>query len=226
MADELLVTPNAGAAPAPEPAAEPAPETPETGTPGKLPDDLIHIPAMQALIAGSPPAISANLKEFASNPVAKLVAENKPALLQAGIGFYRSLSGDLGVLFNMFHLHPQDLQAADKAGKLGMIAPPFDVVNHTVSKSGITNPVLSVKDTPKGFKSPTLRSPPQMAGSTPPGAPQTAPVTNSPGISPATAGIQHQIMAQRAKNVTPGAPTSGPAPGAGRLLNQILTPAV
>ena len=50
--------------------------------------------------------------------------------------FYRSLSGQRGVMFNAMRIHPQDIQAADKAGKLlSSVAPDFDLVNHEVGKS-------------------------------------------------------------------------------------------
>jgi hypothetical protein len=182
---------------------------------------------MQALIAGSPPAVSANLKEFGSNPAAKLIQANAGLLKQAGMGFYRSLSGDLGVIFNQFHVHPEDIQAADKAGKLSLIAPPFDTVNHAISKSGLRNPVLRPQGgAPTALAPASLKAPPQISaglpGPLPPGATPAAP----PMVRPPPASVQTKLMAARAKNLSPGSPSSGPVPGAGRLLNQILTPTV
>jgi hypothetical protein len=203
-----------------EPANPPEPAPPEQGGDTKLPDNLIHIPAIQALIAGTPPAISARIKEFEKNPAAKLIAENKGLLQQAGMGFYRSLSGDIGVLFNSFHIHPQDLQAADKAGKLGLIAPPFDSVNHAVSKSGLNNPVLKPISQPGAPKAPSLQAPPQFANQPPAAQPPL------PAPKPIAATLQRQLMAQRGKVIQEGPPATGPAPGAGRLLNSIMKPVV
>jgi hypothetical protein len=36
--------------------------------------------------------------------------------------------------------------------------------------------------------------------------------------------MQDKILAQKLSNLPAGAPTSGPKPGEGRLLNQILKP--
>lgn len=207
------------AAPAPAPAQDEGPQ--EALPPVKLPEKLLRLPAMQALFAGSPPAISYSISEAKkNNSTADLIRDNKDKLAAAGIGFYRSLSGDIGVMFNLFHVHPEDVKAADRSGQLSVLAPPYRSVDHAVSKSGATNPVLHAKNVPAGVKPPTMQAPPQMAAETPPG------MTSSQAVSPAQASISRQIMNQRLKNIAPQSPTSGPKPGAGRLLNQILTPAV
>lgn len=212
MAD-IEITPKAGTAPAPTPEVTPA-ENNEGDTPSPdsaasaIAPELLQIPAVQALLAGKPAAVSAPLKEFSTRPEAKLIVQNKDSLTRAGFGLYKSLSGDLGVVFNQFHLHPEELIAADKAGKLQEVAPPFDQVNHTVAKSGKDHPILSVTDVPQGLKNAPMPEPPQAA------SPVTAPVPD-----------QKQTQA-RLKNIAVGGPTTGARPGAGRLLNQILKPVV
>jgi hypothetical protein len=178
---------------------------------------------MQGLFAGSPPALSANLKDFAKNPTAELIAKNKDDLMKAGIGFYRSLSGDLGVIFNQMHIHPEDLQAADKAGQLLTVAPNFLTIDHEIAKSGPNHPLLHVAGPPTSAAAPTLKAPPQMAQA--PMSPPQAPSGAGRG-SPGAASLQKQVMGVRAKTLSPGSPTTGPAPGAGRILNQILQPSV
>lgn len=208
MATDNLVEPlNAAPAATVEPTA---PEVAPAPAQGGLPDDLIRIPAVSALLAGDPPALSASLADFAKRPEAQMMATNKDALMAAGIGTYRSLSGDLGVLFNRMYVSPEEIQAADKAGKLGTIAPAFDAVNAQVSKSGENHPVLKRKEVPGGFKTAPAPEPPQTA---------------SPVGMPAPSS-EAQLNAQRArlKNQAPGGPTSGAKPGAGRLLNSILRP--
>lgn len=212
------------------PEVEPT-EPQDTAVENQIPDEVLRLPAMQALIAGSPPAVSAKLSDFANRPEAKLMAENKDALLAAGMGFYKSLSGDLGVVFNSLHIHPSDLQAADKAGKLLDIAPPVDQVDAAVSKSGTGNPVLQATGVPGGpamARSATI--PPQSGSGGLSGAPTKAP---APMTLPAGGGhqgtpasLQRNLMQARVKNIQPGTPTSGASPGAGRLLNQILKPVV
>lgn len=217
----------------PEPAVAPAPEAaPDEVSTGAIPEELIRIPAMQALMAGEPPAVSGTFKEFKASAEMGLLLENKENLIAAGFGFYRALSGDTGVIFNSLHINPADLQAADKQGKLNQIAPPFNEVNHAVGKSGAANPALREGGIPAGAKGATAVAPPQLGPTlTPPqllragGMPGQGAIAQ-PSVSPATAAVQRQIMGQRMAGLTPGAPTSGAKPGAGRLLNQILRPSV
>lgn len=212
----------------PEPAVEPkedttAPVQPESVEPNEteaqpspdaktaaLPDKLLQIPAMGALFAGEPPALSAHLKNFEKRPEAKLIMENREPLMKAGMGFYRSLSGDLGVVFNQLYIHPDQLKAADKVGKLLSVAPPFDTVNHAVSKMGpADHPVLNHA----GVIPPTVKPappvvPPQFAG------------------NPMPASAQKKLATARIANLRPPSPTSGPAPGQGQLLQSILKPVI
>jgi len=220
--EEITVEPKATAsaatAPMPEPSDKPdaaAPEaTAKSDTTG-LSDELLKIPAIQAVFAGSPPAVSAPIAEFAKVPEAKLIVKHKDQLLAAGMGFYKSLAGDTGVLFNQLHVHGDDLKAADQAGQLAQIAPSFDQINMAVAKSGANHPVLNAK-VPTGAKAPTPQAAPQINS---PMAPQAAPK------APAAA-AQRKLMTARVTNMQPGAPTSGPSPGAGRILNSILKPVI
>lgn len=226
MATEEMVQPKdpsmAAPAPAPDPAAAPAPEESDksdtTGASG-LPDDLLKIPAIQAVFAGSPPAVSAPITEFSKVPEAKLIVKHKDQLLAAGMGFYKSLAGDTGVLFNQLHIHGDDLKAADQAGQLAQIAPSFDQINGAVAKSGANHPVLNAK-VPTGAKAPTPQGAPQINS---PGATQMAPQA---APKPPAAAAQRKLMTARVSNMQPGAPTSGPQPGAGRILNSILKPVI
>jgi hypothetical protein len=177
-----------------------APKAPEGG----FSDDLLKIPAMQALFAGQPAALSTSLKDFAKRPEAKVIQSHKDELQKAGIGLYRSLAGDLGVLFNQLHIAGQDIVAADKAGRLLEVAPPFDQVNSAVASSGEANPVMNAA-VPQG--------------------PKTAGIPPIPA-SPAPASVQNKTATARIKSLSPGSPTSGAAPGAGRILNSIMKPVV
>lgn len=213
--------PNASTAPVVEPISQSAappvePQTPPETT-GELdvPDEIQDIPAVQAVAAGAPPAVSTPLKEAAKREEFKLIADNMESLLQSGIGFYKSLSGQIGVMFNMLKLHPDDLIAADKAGKLSEIAPDFDSVNQKVAGSGINHPILERN---RG----AMPSGPAAAASAQ-SIPQSASGQFAP---PAPASVIRKLAAQRVMNMQPGAPTSGPAPGAGRLLNAVLKPVV
>jgi len=197
-----IVEPRQGVTPPTAPAEESA--APKGA--GELPDDLLKIPAVQAITAGQPAAFSAILSQFEKVPEAKIIAKNKDALMQAGFGFYRSLDGQKGAVFNQLFMSPDEIKAADQAGQLDQVAPPFEQLNMDVAKAGMNNPVLTEGARPEGFK----------AGAAPTGA--------SP--APMAAGAQKTLASKRANALTPKGPTSGAAPGAGRLLNNILKPVI
>lgn len=223
----------AAPAPAPEPVDQqvpPAPETPaETGT--EPPDELLAIPAFQALFAGSPPAVSFALKGQEDRPERKTVESNADFLKEAGFRLYKTLHGDRGVLYNALHIHPDDLAAADKAGKLSVVAPDFDAVNHAVGKSGLSNPLFHAGAVPTGpAASRSGAVAPQSATQQAiadriSGAPQSLP-SNAPIVPPASAGAQKRIAGARLAALQPQAPTSGTAPGQGALLASIMRPVV
>lgn len=213
MASNLVQPKEAPAAPVASPAIEAKPDAPAPAEDqgAQLPDEVVQIPAMQALLAGQPAALSASIEEMGQRPEAKAIIANKDPLMQAGIGLYRSLDGATAVMFNQFHIHGEEIKQADEQGQLLEVAPPFDMVNDQVAKSGEGNPVLSAEGPQGGFKEAPAPTTPQ-AGSTPP-------------VEPAMAKAKPSAAA-RAKNATPGSPTSGPKPGQGRLLNQILKPVI
>lgn len=213
MGAEAVAPMNPSAAPTPEaaPAAQAAPG--EAGAAPEVAEDLLRIPAFAGLFAGEPPALSASGQEMAKRPEGKLIQENVDGLKKMGIGLYRSIGGDVGVLFNQFYISGEELKAADEAGKLQEVAPPFDAVNQQVAGMGQDqHPAAKKRQQPQGFKTAPAPAPPQM------GSPVTAPAPATP----------KDIKAQQArmKNMQPGSPTSGPKPGAGRLLNSILKPVI
>jgi hypothetical protein len=197
-------------APTPEPAVEPEPEAGQD-----IPEELLQIPAFQAVVAGSPPAISIKLANVGNREEIQLIAKNKDTLLNSGFAFYRSLSGELGVLFNETKISGEDIKAADKAGKLRMVAPDFDLVNHEVAKLGPDHPVFAAVPNSGGA------APPVSSASVPQAASGRLPLNPPPPAS-----VQRRYAQQRMKNLQAGPPSTGPAPGAGRILNQILKPVV
>lgn len=203
MATESLVQP-IEAAPAPEVVPTEAPP-PETGA--EWPQALVESPVMQALIAGSPGAVSGSIKAFSTRPEAKILTQHKDLIAQAGMGFYRSLDGDTGVIFNQRFVNGEQVKQADSAGQLASIAPPFDTVESEVSKSGLKHPSIQPGGQPTGLAG----APQPMAGA-------------SPAPAPLGASAQRKALTAQISNLQPGSPTSGPQPGAGRLLNNILKP--
>lgn len=193
-----------------EPAAGAAPAPADKG--GDLPDDVLQIPAIQGIMAGAPPAFSADFATFEKLPEAKVIAANKDALMGAGIVFYHARMGNTGVVFNQLKISPEQIKQADEAGQLAQVAPPFQQVNDMIKASGAENPVLSAEMPQEGLASPTAPNVPQTASGAMP--------------APAPASVQTKLAGARSKNLQPGSPTSGAKPGSGRLLNAILKRAV
>ncbi len=213
-----VVEPREGvAAPAPAEQAPAAPAQADQNQAASLPEELLRLPAIQGLLAGQPGAVSASLADFANRPEGKLIVANKDPLMKAGMGLYRSSGGDLGVIFNRLFVSDSQIQEADKAGQLTQLAPSFDEVSQTLAASGDRHPVLNhdTANHPTGLAAGgpvSPGTPPEITGGAP-GAPM--PAATSP-----------KLIAGKARNIGAGSPTSGPKPGSGRLINQILKPVV
>lgn len=201
------VAPIDAAAPPVAPTEEAAPteETPLT-------DEILQMPAFQGLLAGQPVAVSVIIKEFSKRPEGDILQANKAALPASGIGLYRSIAGDLGVLFNQAYISGEEIKTADKDGTLAELAPSFDAVNQQLSASGDANPILNAQP-PTGVK--------------PSGAPSILPPvasTEAPPAGPMAPPTPQKAIGAKMRNLAMGSPTSGPAPGQGRILNSILKP--
>ena len=218
MADESLVSPITAPAAAPAPAPDDTVDQPEEQA-ASLPHEIVKMPTIMAMIAGAPPALSARIgKGHDDNPAFEVIRKHKDSLQKAGFGFYKSLSGDFGVIYNSLYIHPEDILAADKAGKLQQIAPPADAVRHAIGKSGLANPILRLQNVPGGPAQRKSIAPPQTASGLLP--------VPSLSAAPASAGVQNKAQNARLSALAPSGPLTGPSPGAGRLLNQILKPVV
>jgi hypothetical protein len=171
-----------------------------------IPPEVLQIPAMQAILAGSPPAVGDKIKTFESRPEAATLSQARKTLAKAGTGFYKSADGTTGVIFNRFYVSPQELVQADKAGSLSKLAPPWDEVTKSILSAGPNHPALANPTTPAGFKS------------------DAAPV--SPGVAIAPSKVPDPVATARMQVLKAGAPSSGSVPGAGRLVNSILKPVV
>lgn len=194
------VQPAPGVAPAPAEVA-PAPAAQEEG----IPQEVAQIPIMAALLQGQPGAVSINLSQAESHPEIQILAKYQQPLMDAGFATYRALSGDIGVIFNQMFINGEELKAADKAGQLAQIAPPFDAVNTAVAQAGPEgHPALINKERPAGAKS----------------APQLSPPTFPAGGQPAEAA--NKLASDRLKNIKPTAPKDGSK--AGNLLREITKP--
>ncbi len=202
--------------------------------PPKLPDEIMSIEPIQAIFAGRPPAVSVELQRFAKMPEAKVIFKNKELLLEAGLGAYRALSGNLGVFFNQLRIKPAEIEQADREGRLLKIAPPWETVREIIRKANpreryeLLNP-LPYPGEPGGPPLPTETGG-QGPAPSPASAPPTAPPTPAPAPSTAAppptavprAPAKLQLARQQAGQAVTAGPTKGPRPGSGRLLNLLL----
>lgn len=210
-ASELII-PNDNVAPE-SPAPVPA-ETEGSKLPS-MPEPLLKIPAVHGLITGNPGAFSLPIKESKDREDLQDLKKYKEWLGKAGMYVYAALDGKTGVVANALYVHPEELKAADAAGKLAEVAPPFDQVNHNIAKSGSAHPSLTSGAVPTGLKGAPVPQPP------------TAPMqTAQSSVPPPPASAQRKALTAQIANLQPGGPTSAPAPGAGSLLRSILKPVV
>jgi len=201
VSPEDLVPAAAGETPSPEPAAAPAPEAAPKESPAsdELPDELLkEAPALQLLLQGAPPATIA--PKDAEYPELKVVAKHLKDLGKAGFGVYPTADGANIVFFNGLYVTPEDVAAADKAGTLDQIAVPYDELRGALGAQDGTASASGAASAPV--------TPPQAAG------------------APPNASTENKLASARIKNTSVGAPTSGPVPGQGRILNNILKPVV
>lgn len=205
-AEDIVAAPAAETpAPSPEPAATPpAPfaEEPKTSADDKgdeLPDELLkEVPALQLLLHGAPPATVA--PKDAEYPELKVVAKHLKDLGKAGFGVYQTQDKANVVFFNGLYVSPDDVKAADEAGTLDKIAVPYDELRGA----------LGAQDA-------------SASASEPAAAPSMPPADAGAPASPAA---ESKLATARIKNTALGTPTSGPAPGQGRILNNIVKPVI
>jgi hypothetical protein len=197
-------------------AAPVAPIEPQAAAPAEdeqpkgpaLPEEVLKIPAMGALLQGSPPATYGPLKS--KMPEIETLSKHAQDLKNAGFAAFESESmpGNF-VLFNGLIIKPEEVAQADKAGQLDSVAVPFETL------------VKSFDSAKKNADVPMDGSPPSQAA---PGE-AIVPVGGS-SVPPLPASAQRRTMSARVANLVPGSPTSGPAPGRGRVINAISKPVV
>lgn len=193
-----------------EPTEPQAAEAPPADQSAELPDELLRLPSVGPLLAGSPPAVSMKIKDMAKTEDGKIVAKNFSALQDAGIFAYRALDKETGVLGNSLYINPEAIKQADAAGQLASVALDWNMVGSEAARAGSANPVVTATGVPTAAAPAPVPTPPQTAS----------------GLLPAPpASTQTSLARSRAKNLQEGSPTSGRA-AQGRLLNNLLKPAI
>jgi len=198
--DDLMPA-NAAEPTTPEPKAEKADEGG-----GEIPDAVLEAaPALQLLLNGSPPATFA--PKDAEFPEIEVVAKHIKDLGKAGFGVYPTKDGANVVVFNGLYVTPEQVAAADEAGQLDQIAAPYAELRTALE--GGTPSAGATETSPDAS-----------------GAASMPPIAPAPSGGGPSAGTEKKIAQARLKNSTLGTPTSGPAPGQGRILNNIAKPVV
>ena len=191
-------------------AAAPAPEDEQPAGPA-LPEAVLKIPAMAALLQGAPPATYGPLKS--KLPEIETLSKHAQDLKDAGFAAFESESmpGNF-VLFNGLIIKPEEIAQADKSGQLDSVAVPFETL------------VKSFESAKKSAGVDTADVAGAQASQAAPGG--AIPPVGGSSVPPLPASAQRRTMSARVANLVPGGPTSGPAPGRGRVINAISTPAV
>lgn len=186
----------------PKPGFLQEPLTPKDESKAVIPDPVLQIPAFRALLQGSPPAVLITLDEFQSDPSLAVIQQNIEPLLYSGFGVYQPKSGNAAVFYNGQKIDGNAIKVADEKGQLDKVAVPYPELK-------------SFFDANLGEAS--------AEGSAAP----AAPVASSPAMgAPAPASSQTKLATARVNNLAPGAPSSGPTPGLGRVLNNITKPTI
>lgn len=183
------------AAGAPAPATPPPEEGADKEGAHGIPEELLRQPFMAALLKGKPAAVYVDNE--APPPEAEVVVKNADALAEAGFRIYPSTSKPVTIFYNAAVLPPEEVKKADEGNQLDQIAVPFQELQEAFAGLKAGDGGKTAEEAP-----PTDQAAPVAAGGTPPPA-------------------NPKLQRARVKNLQPGAPTSGPSPGQGRLLNNI-----
>jgi len=192
----MAITPDAAMGTAP--AAKPATETPAPDEASELPEEVLKLPVINSLMSGAPPAVYA--PSDAKIPEIAIIDKYSKELMGAGFAAYGTADGANTVLFNQLFVTSDEIKAADEAGTLlGQLAVPYEEL-----AAGYEGAKLKEGEEPSEV--------------------QTVPAGGMP--APASSATDKKLTTARLQNVAIGSPTSGPAPGQGRILNSALKPVV
>lgn len=190
--DTLMAAPAATpATPAmtPVPTTVPAPTQPEPAS--EIPEAVLRIPAMVALLSGTIPAISAPRGVKNPDPEVQTIVANQKPLLDAGFGFIATPTRS--IIYNGLKIDPATIEAADKAGRLDDVAAPWEMLKQVAL------------GTPKAPPADTVK---------PAALPTTAPAAPVPST-----GANTELADAGAQNLSRKSPTDQPRPSAGAVAN-------
>lgn len=198
----------APAAPQAQPAPAEAAPAPEGGDKeASIPDDVLRIPAFNALLEGKPGAIFAPNNQ--QDPDISTILKHGQELIHAGFAFYRAKSMPVNLIYNRLFLDDKQIADADAKGELSKIAEPFNEVRDSYE---------ALRKKPAPGAAPGAASTPDATVAP---APSALPASPAPAGAPAPASVQNKITTARLNAISPGAPN-----GVGRVLSAIQKPVV
>lgn len=171
-----------------------------------LPEEVAKLPVVKRISIGSPPAV--RVEPGQHFPELKAIEDNIPDIVVAGLDFYQSKEGD-SIMFNPLFIGAEELKAADAAGRIKEVIPSY---SELMGKKPTTMSEEEAK------KQPARRDKLKKDLMNKLGSPTAA--SEGTAVPPATAKTQNTIAKSRLPE--PQSPTSGPRPGAGRIINNLL----
>lgn len=175
------------------------------------------MPVVRSIAVARPPAV--RLPPGHYFPELSALGKKLPNLLQSGFDVYRASTDDL-VLFNPLAMPLEELQAIDQKGKLAELVPDYGTLTNQLPKEmtdeEAVQQVSESEEIERGLAS--------LGGEAP--APATGGMPAQTPVPPPNPAATSALNRTRVQAMQPGSPTSGPAPGAGRVLNGLLKPAL
>jgi len=203
------------------PTAAPGAPTPTTTTPSApapkapvLPAEVQNNKVIKEVLQGSIPGVIVRPNLY--YPKAYKIAESWEDLMAVGLDFFWTPDQST-ILFNPAKISEEEIKKAINDGIINQILPDWETLSGE-------RPQKPPKGVQVGFGGADTPPPTPMA----PEAPGALPATNLRPVSGAGGDLSNKLANQRIRNVNVvnAGPTSGPVPGAGRILNAAATPAV
>lgn len=194
----MAITPDAAMGGQPTGETKTTEATPDADS--ELPEEVLKLPVINSLLNGSPPAVYA--PSDAKIPEAKIIDKHSKELINAGLAAYGTSNGVNTVFFNQLFVTGEEIKAADANGTL------------------LDNLAISYDELTAGYEGARLKE-----GEEPSEVPAATTVPSQMPARPSSAS-DRKLTTARLANVAIGSPTSGSAPGQGRLLNSISKPVV
>ncbi len=177
-----------------------------------LPTEVRSNPVVKQVLVGSVPGVL--FRPGVYYPKAAKLGKHIEDLMDVGMDFYKAFDSSF-VFFNPRSVTEAQLRKADEEGQLAALVPDYEVISGEAPGTP-----------PEGWAEELAGVNTESASTMLPGTQKTTPMANASPAGAPTGAEDAKLAAARAKNLLPGAPTTGPRPGAGRVLNNLAKPVV